>query len=93
MKRRTLLEFPRKLELRARAPVEREMVEDSIEGEAEGSLAMINAAVQVAGDMNKWYDALSGEPLNVDEDPEDLIEAESLIESLDAQRQVHLRVI
>ena len=80
------------------APVEPASSDESSEnpqlkGQYESSLSSLDASIQVPRDETRWYDKLPGEPMYLDDSPEDLVVAESLIESLDVQRQAKLRVI
>ena len=80
------------------APLELTPCDDaslSVHGEACGgsSLSKVDASMLDSVGEVRWYDQLPGEPMYLDDSPEDLIAAESLIEGLDAQRQAKLRVI
>ena len=56
-------------------------------------VASLDVVEQPLQAERSWFDALPGEPLYIDESPEDLVEADALLDELDAQRQVKLRVI
>ena len=49
--------------------------------------------LQTTEGESRWYDALPGEPMYLDNEAEDVLEAEALLDDLDKQRQVKLRVI
>ena len=56
-------------------------------------LSGLDASLQLPNSEIRWYDALPGDPVYLDGDPEDLVVSESLLETLDRQRQVMVRVI
>ena len=75
------------------APQECSVPEALEERDEEPSVASLDVFLQEPGTENRWYDALPGESLYLDDGPEDVLEAEMMLEDLDAQRQVKLRVV
>ena len=57
------------------------------------SVSGLDASLQLLPNEVRWYDTLPGDPEYVDDDPEDLVVSESLLESLDRQRQAKVRVV
>ena len=70
--------------------IPRDSGDDDVE---ECSVSSLSASVQPFPGETRWYDALPGEFMHLDGEPEDLLETESLLEDLDSQRQARLKVI
>ena len=76
-----------------RAPAEVEDPGNDQEFFQNCSISGLDASVQLQASEVCWYDTLPGDPVYLDNDPEDLMMSESLLESLDDQRQVRIRAI
>ena len=70
--------------------IPRDSGDDDVE---ECSVSSLSASVQPFPGETRWYDALPGEFMHLDGEPEDVLETESLLEDLDSQRQARLKVI
>ena len=57
------------------------------------SVSGLDASLQLQPNEVRWYDTLPGDPEYLDDDPEDLVVSESLLESLDRQRQAKVWVV